>query len=283
MKTKKLFTRKNFIRLFCLFTGMVIFAGVLYSYLDTVQYDVGITEYTVSDEKVTAPVKIALISDLHNHEYGEDNSELLAMIRAAKPDMIAVVGVIVYKKSDNTSVMDRLFSDLKEIAPTYCCLGNHELGLIARGIDIKGIAARTGVVVLDNETVLTEINGNKVAIGGMTYNPDYGTPTLEYLEEFASLGEYKILLCHYPEYRWQFMKKDIDVVMCGHFHGGLIRIPGVGGLFAPTQGFFPDYTEGIHDFDGRTMVVSRGLGSSSFVPRVNNPTELVLLNIQSAK
>lgn len=280
MKAKKFFKRKKIIRLLCLFAGMVMFAGILYSYLDMVQYDLGVTEYAVTDEKITAPIKIALIADLHNHEYGEDNSELLSLIREGKPDMIAVVGDIVYKKSDDTSVMERFFSDLKEIAPTYCCLGNHELGLIAHGIDIKGIAKKTGVIVLDNETVSIEVNGNQIAVGGMTYNPDYGTPTLEYLEGFASLPEYKLLLCHYPEYQWQFMKKDIDIAMCGHFHGGLIRVPGKGGLFAPTQGFFPDYTEGVHDFDGRIMVVSRGLGSSSFVPRVNNPAELVFVTIQ---
>lgn len=259
---------------------IILVIGYTYSYLDRVQYDLGVTEYTVSDEKIENAIRVALVADLHNHEYGENNVALLDIVRKGNPDIIAVVGDIVLKQSDNTEVMRHFFTDLANIAPTYCCLGNHEISLRDRGIDIQGIAEQTGVIMLSNETVITEINGNKVAIGGLTFNPDYGTPSLEYLEEFAALDDYKMLLCHYPEYQWQFMKKDIDIAMCGHFHGGLIRIPGIGGLFAPTQGFFPDYTEGVHDFGGRYMVVSRGLGSSSFIPRVNNPTELVFVNIK---
>ncbi|MBE7064466.1 MAG: metallophosphoesterase [Ruminococcaceae bacterium] len=279
MKVKKFFIKQKLIRFLCAVVGLVFFAVLLYAELDRSQYDLGVTSYTVQDEKITAPIKVALIADLHNHEYGEDNSELLRIIRDSEPDIIAVVGDIVYKRSDNTSVMKQFFADLKDIAPTCCCLGNHELALMNRGIDVKEIMKETGVAVLDNETVFTEINGNAIAIGGLTYNPDYGTPSLEYLEEFASIDAYKMLLCHYPEYQWQFMKQDIDIAMCGHLHGGLIRIPNLGGLFAPTQGFFPDYTEGVHDFDGKKMVISRGLGSSSFIPRVNNPAEMVFVNI----
>lgn len=259
---------------------IILVIGYTYSYLDRVQYELGITEYTISDEKIENGIRVALVADLHNHEYGENNVELLDIIRKGNPDIIAVVGDIVLKQSDNTEVMRRFFAELAKIAPTYCCLGNHEIALRDRGIDIQGIAKRTGVTMLSNETVITEINGNKVAIGGLTFNPDYGTPSLEYLKEFASLDEYKMLLCHYPEYQWQFMKQDIDIALCGHLHGGLVRIPGIGGLFAPTQGFFPDYTEGVHELDGKHMVVSRGLGSSSFIPRVNNPTELVFVNIK---
>lgn len=278
MRIKKFFKKEKLIRLLCAFVGLVIFIGCLYRYLDESQYDIGVTEYTV-DAELAAPIKIALVTDLHNHEYGENNIELLNMIRDAKPDIIAVVGDIVYKKSEDTSVMEAFLSDVKNIAPTYCCLGNHELSLISKGIDIKGLILKTGVTLLDNETEFIEINGNRIAIGGLTFNPDYGTPSLEYLEKFASVDDYKILLCHYPEYQWQFMKKDIDLALCGHFHGGLVRIPGLGGLFAPTQGFFPDYTEGVHEINGNHLVVSRGLGSSSFVPRINNPTELVFVNV----
>lgn len=280
MKSKGILKKLNIKRLMCALTAIIIAVGVLYAYLDKIQYNLGVTEYTISDEKIEKSIRVALVADLHNHEYGEYNVELLNLIRTGRPDIIAVVGDIVLKNSDNTEVMRRFFTDLAKIAPTYCCLGNHEIALRDRGIDIQGIAKTTGVIMLSNETVITEINGNKVAIGGLTFNPDYGTPSLEYLKEFAVLDAYKMLLCHYPEYQWQFMKQDINLAMCGHFHGGLIRIPGLGGLFAPTQGFFPDYTEGVHDFDGRKMVVSRGLGSSSFIPRVNNPTELVFVNIQ---
>lgn len=280
MRIKNLFKRKKLIRLLCAFVGLIVFAGCMYRGLDEAQYNLGITEYTISDEKIANPIKIAVVADLHNHEYGDGNCELLAIIRDAKPDIIAVVGDVVYKKSEDTSVMERFFTGLKDIAPTYCCIGNHELALMGNGVDIKGIIDRTGVKVLDTETEMIEINGNQVAIGGLTYNPDYRTPSIEYLEEFESLDAYKILLCHYPEYQWQFMEKDIDIALCGHLHGGLIRIPGVGGLFAPTQGFFPDYTEGVHEKNGTQMVVSRGLGSSSFIPRVNNPAEMVFVSIE---
>ncbi|MBQ8164286.1 MAG: metallophosphoesterase [Clostridia bacterium] len=280
MLHKNIKNKGKYRRIIAAVVPLIIVMGYVYSYLNVIQYNLGITEFTVADEKVESGIRVALIADLHNHEYGEDNSELLTMIRDGKPDIIAVVGDTVLKKSDDTDVMKKFFSDLAEIAPTYCCLGNHELNLMERGIDIKGIVSETGVTMLDDETVFTEINGNRVAIGGLTYNPDYGTDSLVYLKEFAALDEYKLLLCHFPEYQWQFLKMDIDLVLCGHVHGGLVRVPGVGGLFAPTQGFFPEYTEGVYESDNATMIISRGLGSSSFVPRVNNPTELVFVNIE---
>lgn len=266
-------------RLLCFLVAAAVAVGYLYSYLNIVQFELEVTEYNLTSEKAEVPFKIAVVADLHNHEYGEQNIELLNRIKESNPDLIAVVGDIVMKDSDNTSVLESVMKALAKIAPTYFCLGNHELELVNRGIDIEGIVEASGAVFLDNGMTEVEINGVSAVIGGLTYNPDYGTPSLEFLEEFAAREEYKLLLCHYPEYQWMFMKYDIDLALCGHLHGGLIRIPGIGPIYTPTQKFFPKYTEGVHESETAAMVVSRGLGVSSFIPRINNPTELVCVNV----
>ncbi|MBQ8827614.1 MAG: metallophosphoesterase [Clostridia bacterium] len=271
--------RKWYISALLFLLPAVIVMGAVYSYLDIHQYDLGVTEYTVSSKKTETNVKIAVVADLHNHEYGEENIELINKIKEKNPDLIAVVGDVVMKDDDNISVLDSILRSLTEIAPTYFCLGNHELALIDRGIDIESVVSATGAVILDDELTDVCVNGLDIVIGGLSYNSNNCTYSFKFLLEFAERDEYKLLLCHYPEFQWRFMKYDIDLVLCGHLHGGLIRLPGAGALFAPTQGFFPEFTEGVHKSDTATMIVSRGLGSSSFIPRVNNPTELVFVDV----
>lgn len=243
----------------------------------------GITFYKVSSSKLSSNMRAVLISDMHMSYYGEENSELLDAVARLNPDFIAVTGDSnTYRTPGGIEYTKKLCESLVQIAPTYYALGNHELeGILYEGGDYKKTIKDTGVILLDNSTVETEINGNAVTLGGLT--PIYTQAeqyAAGYLAEFTSKGGYKILLTHYPEgFAQGLQNESIDLAMCGHAHGGLIRLPYVGAIYAPDQGFLPDLTEGVHTYGNLNLVISRGLGVSSAIPRFNNEPELVVVDM----
>lgn len=139
----------------------------------------------------------------------------------------------------------------------------------------------TGVNVLNDRWEEIEINGNTIKIGGLTEAPmHYEKYGKGFFENFEKEDGFKLLLTHYPEYfLGELENADIDVAMCGHAHGGQMRIPGVGGLYTKDQGWFPKLTEGVQQINGISVVISRGLGDSSEIPRINNPAELVIVDL----
>lgn len=247
-----------------------------------------IKNYSLSTDKITSQVRFVFISDLHCKEYGNKNSDLVAKINEQNPDFIAVGGDMVNKYSADDHVMRELLPQLAEIAPTYCVLGNHELALIDE-VDFKNDIDLTGAKLLDNESVTLNINGEKILLGGMSdfpyyeYNaPDYDTPERYFWDEFneSSKNCYSILLHHQPEYLEGIMQDSkVDLVMCGHTHGGAVQIPFVGGVFAPNQGFFPKYDKGEFDLYDTKMIVSAGLGDAYPVLRMNNCPEISVVEI----
>lgn len=247
-------------------------------------------EYNLKSDKITGNLKIVLISDLHNKEYGQNNEELVKIIKEQKPDFIAVTGDMVTRSFVNDDNMKNILSKLSEVAPVYCCLGNHERA-ISDKIDFKADITSCGAVLLDNEdTLFTAKSGEKVLIGGLSdypyyeFNaPGYDTPERYFWESFKEKSEdyYSILLHHQPEYITDMVaQSDVNLVLCGHTHGGLVRIPFIGGVIVPNQGFFPQYDKGEFDFDNTTMIISGGLGVSNPVPRFNNQPEICVINIR---
>ena len=247
-----------------------------------------VRNYTINSDKINSQIRFVFISDLHCKEYGEKNTDLVAKINEQNPDFIAVGGDMVNKYSADDHVMCELLPQLAEIAPTYCVLGNHEL-YIKDEIDFNNDIDSTGAKLLDNESVTLNINGEKILLGGMSdfpyyeYNaPDYDTPERYFWDEFneSSKNCYSILLHHQPEYLGSIMQNsNVNLVMCGHTHGGAIQIPFVGGVFAPNQGFFPKYDKGEFDLYDTKMIVSSGLGDAYPILRMNNCPEISVVEI----
>lgn len=247
-----------------------------------------IKNYSITTDKLDTKVKFVFISDLHNKEYGENNIDLISKIKEQSPDFIAVGGDMVNKYSSDDRVMKELLPNLVQTAPTYCVLGNHELTL-AEQIDFKSDINSTGAKLLDNEAVTLNINGEEILLGGMSdfpyyeFNaPDFETDERYFWEDFKERSKncFSILLNHQPEYLSNITQDcNIDLIMCGHTHGGLIQIPFVGGLFAPNQGFFPKYDKGEFDLNGTKMIISAGLGDAYPVLRINNCPEITVVNI----
>ncbi|MCD8025727.1 MAG: metallophosphoesterase [Clostridiales bacterium] len=246
------------------------------------------TYYSFTNDKNDAAMHFVLISDLHNKEFGEDNVRLVNKIKEQNPDFIAVDGDMVTRYFEDDSVMKELLSQLTEIAPVYCCLGNHERDL-ADKIDFESEINSTGALLLDNEYIEFDTGNGTVLIGGMSdypyyeYDaPDYDNDERYFWDDFkeASENQYSILLHHQPEYIGNIVTdSNVDLVLCGHTHGGLIRLPFIGGLFAPNQGFFPEYDTGQFDFGTTHMVITSGLGNSNPLFRINNCAEICVIDI----
>ena len=267
---------------FFLLTGIVLVSLILS------QKCLIVRQYTYRNPKIAAPIRAVQLTDLHNYQYGRDNQRLIAKIQKQKPDVIFMTGDMLNEDEDRTDIVLHLVREACAIAPVYFSLGNHEVGYektYGEG-DLTEQLEAAGAVVLEKEYVDTKIAGQEVRIGGV-----YGYLLPEdwkdgseqrFLEAFVQTDRLKILLSHVPEglLLWKSMEYwDVDLVFSGHVHGGQVRVPFVGGLFDPEEGFFPMYTRGMFSCGNGTMILSAGLGSSRGIPRINNLPEIVVCDI----
>lgn len=249
---------------------------------------VEVTEITVTSDQLPEAFdgfRIAQISDLHNAQFGEGNEELLEILQAANPDMIAFTGDIIdYRTPDLSAVLD-FAAKAAQIAPCYYITGNHEY-VAAEFLKLEAGLVDAGVVVLRNRAAVLLRGEAYIRLVGMDDYSFFGSRSGEVnvakmkgrLSYMLKEG-YNILLCHRCELFPRFEEMDVDLILAGHAHGGQIRIPFVGGLYAPDQGFFPEYDAGIYTLGQMHMVVSRGLGSSKIPLRVNNRPEVVIITL----
>ncbi len=250
--------------------------------------------YEIETDKIPAEksVRIVAVTDLHSHIYGKDQQPLIDMIIKQQPDIIALVGDIAddEEPDDGTRL---LLEGICEIAPMYYVSGNHEYWSDGYD-DIKSMMESYGVKVLDNESEDIIVNGVRLCISGVDdpYMFDY-TEDSDYLEmdgeedlfrqRFSDIdgSVFNVLLAHRPELIDLYQQYGFDLVLSGHTHGGQIRVPLlINGLFAPDQGWFPKYAGGRYDFDNQTLIVSRGLAFNDLIPRIFNPPEVVVIDIE---
>ncbi len=244
------------------------------------------TFYQIEDEKIQNPMRIVELADLHLNEFGEDNIELVEEIKRLKPDLIAMAGDMINQDDPDTSVVVTLCRQLVDVAPVYFCYGNHEKQVIRveQTSTLNLELEELGVHVLHNRYETINVNGNIIDIGGLSANP--GTMEAEYTQRFwqayLQTENYHLLLVHYPQYFFsngELLGTNIDMALCGHLHGGQVIIPGKGGLYHPLEGFFPEHTDGVWQAENTWVVLSRGLGNHNKVPRINNPPELVIVDV----
>lgn len=246
----------------------------------------GTTYYSLTSDKVTTPVKLAVLSDLHSLEYGAGNSELIAAIRAEQPDLICMIGDMVNQDDREFSSLYRLCEGLEEIAPVYFTLGNHEGTVMYSRLDAVPLdeeLSQRGVHVLINRNVTVQKEETTLQLAGIAADAEgYDQWARERLEDFWDLDGYKLVLSHYPGlYDSKLKDSEFDLALAGHYHGGLICIPGVGGLYHPETGFFPEHWGGAYSVGEGTLIVSRGMGGHGWIPRINNQPELVIIEISA--
>lgn len=221
---------------------------------------------------------IAQISDLHNAQFGENNRDLLRLLSDTKPDLIVITGDLLDSRYTDMESALAFAKKLVKIAPCYYVTGNHEARISDYG-DFEKQLSEIGVTVLRNTSLTLERESQTITLAGID-DPSFLGNTLfsKKLEQLSSEG-FTILLSHRPEYFEQYCRYSFDLVLSGHAHGGQFRIPFLGGLVAPGQGFFPEYDGGIYTSGTTTMAVSRGLGNSILPIRLNNPPEILLITL----
>ena len=243
--------------------------------------------YPISSDKLSAPMRFAVIADLHSCRYGPCQKTLIAAVKKENPDAVLFAGDIV---DDQIPPDDAylLFRRLAKAFPCYYVSGNHEFR--TGHIDaIKRKLRLFGVTVLEGDTVA--LSGGEIALSGVDDPACFSKGSdrfgwrreLEHCRRTAKPGAYRILLSHRPERVQAYAKSGADLVVCGHAHGGQVRIPFLlNGLYAPKQGLFPKYAGGYYRLTEKTaMVVSRGL-SRIRLPRIFNPPELVVIDLLPA-
>ena len=258
----------------------VLLAGGLLILLLAAALDTRLTvrSYTVETEKVSAPVRLAVLTDLHSCSYGAQQRDLVDAVVQSAPDAVLLVGDIV----DDVLPEKNAFLVLEALAREYPCAyvtGNHEYWT-GRADQICEEIAALGIQVLRGEQVTWSLRGQEVVLYGVD---DADSGKLE--EQVSALtpaeGETSILLAHRPEEIEQYAARGFTLVVSGHAHGGQWRLPGLlNGLYAPHQGLFPRWAGGFYQVGDTAFVVSRGLArESTRVPRIFNPPELVLVEL----
>jgi len=284
----------------------VCIGGVyLWSWCESQTLD--LSYYAVHSGKVESPVRAVLLTDLHQKNFGEGNQKLLDRISGLAPDLILIAGDTINSSGADVAYAVYLCMQLQNIAPVYYGMGNHEnrvvygMDLTKKNLDAAGGTGASGdfselikdsslfdgleeagVTVLQNSAVVTEVNGSSIAIGGISTDRDASWPySGAFLMDFMSenAGSCKILLSHFPSPAHSLASSGIDLILAGHNHGGVIRLPGIGGLYADGEGLLPEDDAGMTSIGNSTFIISRGLGGHGWVPRLLNPPELVVIDI----
>lgn len=244
--------------------------------------------YEVNSDEIQNPVRIALLTDLHSCKYGKGQKTLIDAIEEQKPTIVLLGGDICDDNipNDNTEI---LLSAIADKYPCYYVTGNHEYwsGHIDEILDMF---RSYGVTVLQGNSYVIEVNGQKICLSGIDDQDakhyvdadDVFNTQLNNIEKEKNNSFFSILLAHRPCYIKSYMKYGFDLVLSGHEHGGQWRIPGIlNGLYAPDEGWFPQYAGGQYIFKNGEMIVSRGLArESTRVPRLFNRPELVIVDLK---
>ena len=273
---------------------LIVAAGATFGGNYLLNQDFTVSFYQVTSDKVSSNIRIVELADLHNSQYGENNSRLINKIKSLHPDLIVYAGDMMNEQDSDYSVLFNLSDELCKIAPIYACYGNNELDQqLFYDKTFKDSLELHGVDLLSNEALDVEV-GNTVlqfvAISDNVKQYDVSTNNAKkFIEGLEPSDNCRICLTHYPElFNEKLLNKNIDIAFTGHAHGGQIRVPYFGGLYSTGEGFLPRFTEGVVTVDdGAQVVVSRGLGNSNEatiikgigLPRINNQPELVVVDI----
>lgn len=283
--------------------GFIVAAGIsilLNGRLTTAYYELG-------SEKIKSSFRIALISDLHRESFGENNADLVALTAGQEPDIICVDGDMLEKSHtpEEDDALVSLIERLSAVAPIYMAAGNHDyiaycVSPILLGPEYDGMAGRSelterleaaGAVFLESDYEEIEVNGNRLRIGGFypfAFRSEYDSDGSwevreEFLSEYCDTDSFKLMLSHRPDtfiYGDAGSAWDIDLVLSGHTHNGVIALPfGLGAIWT-SEGWFPKYDRGEFELGSMTMIISSGFSGNRGIPRVFNPPELVFVDVK---
>lgn len=255
---------------------------------------IGITKSEVYSDEIPDAFnnyKILQLSDLHSKEFGENNANLILKINEADPDIIVMTGDMVNAKDTDYTIFYNLVESIFQSYKMFFITGNHEQDIPnEKRKELFDYLEKHDVIVINNEMVQLTKGNDIINLYGLWYNSKYyfsdGTNESILKEEIiskligeADKSEYNILLTHNPKHFKEYSKWGADLVFSGHVHGGMVRLPVVGALFSPERTFFPEYSEGIYEYENAKMVVSRGAGIGTKGFRLFNKPEINLITL----
>lgn len=264
--------------------------------LDPENHMLSVSRFRVESPKIPEPFngyRILLLTDLHGRRFGKENERLLRRIEEEKPHAVAVTGDMIDRSVLDCGVFLRLAETLCKRYPVYYSLGNHELYLSPK--DLNGFLARLrsyGANVLDNRSAVLKKDGRRIFLYGLSCplayfketrgisgHPRFGTEQMGAALGACQRDEYSVLLAHNPLFFDTYAAWGADLTLSGHVHGGMVRLPFLGGLLSPERSFFPKYCAGLYKKESHRLLVGRGLGSGVFSLRVGNRPELVSVTL----
>ena len=282
-----------------------IFIGIFILMYLYIKYNVNtleVTKYVVENKKVPKEFdgyNIVQISDLHSKLFGENNKKLIQKIKSLNPDIVVVTGDLIDGENNNYNVALDFMKEISKLYRVYYIIGNHEQKSMIKKYkdeykDYFNKLHQIDFVNLDNNKVEIVKGDSNINLYGLTVpyscykylfdNQETTSIDIDFLEE--KLGkvdreQFNILLAHTPFYFDEYEKWGADLTLCGHVHGGIVRLPIVGGLLSPDRKFFPKYDLGEYIKNKSTMIVSKGLGGSKVLIRVNCKPEIVNIKLKN--
>lgn len=228
--------------------------------------------------------KIVHLSDLHGAQFGENNSKLLKIISEAQPDIIVITGDIVENRKDIPN-LQKYSADIAAIAPTYYVPGNHEYATRQSGVIFQKLRD-TGITVLRNQSAMIKRNNSEIMILGI--DDPLGRADMMKMEDVYGLARSKtdsfiLTICHRYERFEEYAELGMPLVLTGHAHGGLIRLPFTDGIIGPGRVLFPKYTNGMYSKDDTIMITSRGIGNASISLRLFNRPHIPVITLKCAE
>jgi len=263
--------------------GIASIAGMSYILYDRNHFVT--TRYQIQSKNIKSNLRIILLADLHNQSYGADNDRLVSAIKKERPDLILFSGDMIDNKAkpEDYSNFITLCRRLIQTCPIHYCYGNHEL--TNKNIkEMEKTLKEIGVEIVNNESYRIIINRNKIRILGLVHEANASDALVKKKKAYLNSAlfdksSYKIMLYHYPERVVNTIPDiPVDLILSGHAHGGQWRF-GNRGLYAPGQGLFPKFTSGLYKLENAHFIISRGIGSHVWLPRINNPAEIVVIDI----
>ncbi|OJF94190.1 metallophosphoesterase [Alkalibacterium sp. 20] len=271
----------------------VIFIAGLSFFLYWGNNAIEMTHYSYSSDEIPQSFDgytVVQVSDLHNKDFDKN---LTNKIESENPDIIVITGDLIDRNRTDLAIAKDFLEDASSIAPLYFVSGNHEVAS-NKYPELKEMLDEVGVINLDNASQLLEKNNEQINLLGLA-DPltilfeeveKEGTEELVLQKQMEELmnespTDFNLLLSHRAELIDIYEESDVDLVLTGHAHGGQIRLPIIGGIYSPGQGFLPDYTIGEYTKGTTTMIVSRGLGNSVFPLRLFNRPELVVMTLEA--
>lgn len=272
-----------------LIVAVIIILCVFYLYYENTKLQV--SNYNIISNNIPVDFnnyKILQISDFHNTRNKTLTDDLIKEIAKQKPNIIVFTGDFIDANRTNTDIAIKFIKEINNIVPMYFVFGNHESSISGY---LKEQLEKNKVIVLDNKTEVLKVNNSEINLIGINdpvmFNENAVSDSeiikVELDNAKYSEDKYSILLSHRPELFDTYVEKKLDLILTGHAHGGQIRIPCIGGIIAPNQGFFPKYTKGVCEQNNTTMIVSRGIGNSILPFRINNRPELVIVTLNGGK